>query len=62
MTNLKRGTRIEYTFAGGKVVQGRIVRQQPSHPEWFVCKLTDEAGEYSGSCHRDQLRVIDNRA
>jgi hypothetical protein len=58
--NLKRGTRIAYTCAGGKVVQGRIVRAAPL-PDWFVCKLTDEVGEYSGTCHREQLRVTDNR-
>jgi hypothetical protein len=58
--SLKRGTRIEYAHAGGKVVSGRILRKAPI-TDWFVCKLTDEVGEYSASCHREQIRVTDNR-
>ena len=59
---MKRGTRIEYTYALGKVVQGRIVRSYAPHmPEWFLCELVDTAGKYRVGCHTGQLRVVDNR-
>jgi hypothetical protein len=59
---MKRGTRIEYTYALGKVVQGRIVRPYSGEmPEWYLCKLTDKAGDYSVGCHIGQIRVVDNR-
>jgi hypothetical protein len=66
---MKRGTKIEFTYAGGKVVQGKIVqpRSNPLYsaqgPDlWFVVKLTDEAGEYGGCAHHSQIRNVDNRA
>lgn len=65
---LKRGTKIEYTYAGGKVVQGKIVKPQPINfytthgvDLWYVVRLTDEAGEYGGSVHFSQVRNVDNR-
>jgi hypothetical protein len=59
---MKRGTRIEYTYALGKVVQGKIVKPYAAHlPGWFLCKLTDKAGDYSVGCHVGQIRVVGNR-
>jgi hypothetical protein len=65
---LKRGTKIEYTYAFGRKVQGTIVKPQPInfHAKhgvdlWYVVKLVDEDGEYSGSVHYGQVRNIDNR-
>lgn len=59
---LKRGTRIEYTYALGKVVPGKVLRPYADWPGWFLCELTDEGGSYRGGCHVDQLRITDNRA
>jgi hypothetical protein len=60
---LKRGTRVAYSYAGGKVVSGIVVKQHKAEmADWFVLRLTDEAGTYCGSCHREQITVTDNRA
>jgi hypothetical protein len=63
MEVLKRGTKIEYTYAGGKKVPGKIVRYvKPEEVHglegWYVCSLVDEHGKYGGSCHVEQLRVV----
>ncbi|MEZ2132490.1 MULTISPECIES: hypothetical protein [unclassified Sinorhizobium] len=68
---LKRGTKIEYTFAAGKVVQGKVVKPQPvpfyGKPGidlWYVVKLADDSGVLSDkavSVHYGQVRNIDNR-
>ena len=60
-TNLKRGTRIEYTYAGGAVVAGKVIKPY-GELGWFLCELTDEGGAYRGGCYVGQLRVVDNRA
>ena len=61
-TTLKRGTRITYTYALGKIVSGKVIRPySPDMPEWFVCELTDEGGSYRGGCHVSQITVTDNR-
>lgn len=58
----KRRTRIEYTYAAGKVVQGKVLGPySPDMPDWYHCELVDEGGAYRGGCHVSQLRVIDNR-
>jgi hypothetical protein len=62
---LKRGTSVEYSHAGGKIVQGRI-KGAVAAPgfelgEWYRVSLSDERGSYSACCHKDQLRNIDNR-
>lgn len=58
---MKRGMRIEYAHAFGKVVAGKIIRAEKGRfAGWFVCRLFDEAGEYSACCWGGQLRVIDN--
>lgn len=60
---LKRGTRIEYTYAAGKVVSGKVLKPYaPDMPGWFLCELTDEIDTYRGGCWHEQLRVVDNRA
>lgn len=60
-TNLKRGTRIEYTYAGGKVVQGKILGDYASDmPGWYAAHLWDEHGKYGGGVHQSQVRVIRN--
>ena len=61
-TELKRNTRIEYTFAAGKVVQGKVVKAVAGMPGWFVARLWDEAGEFGGSIHVGQIRVVSNAA
>jgi hypothetical protein len=58
---LKRGTRVTYRYAGGKIVPGVIVKQHKDLSNWYVVRLTDEAGTSTGSCHRDQITVTDNR-
>jgi hypothetical protein len=59
---LKRGTRVTYRYAGGKIVPGVIVKQhKDDFADWYVVRLTDEAGTSTGSCHRDQITVTDNR-
>lgn len=59
---LKRGTRVSYRYAGGKVVPGKVLRPySPDMPEWFLLELTDEGGTYRGGCHREQITVTDNR-
>jgi len=69
----KRGQRIEFTYAGGKVVPGKIIGYQdmskvPFRPDlkgmvgWYAVTLTDEQGAYSGSVHEEQIRSVDNRA
>ena len=53
---MKRGTRIEYIYAAGKVVSGKILKPyHPDMPDWFLCELRDEHGTYRSGCHRDQL-------
>jgi hypothetical protein len=62
MTTFKRGTRITYTYAGGKVVSGKIVGPyDKAMPNWWRVELTDEAGTYRGGAHADQITVTDNR-
>lgn len=69
MSILKRGTRIEYTYAGGKVVQGKIVRHQdmdnvPGRPDlkgltgWYHVSLVDEHGPHQCSVHESQIEVV----
>lgn len=66
----KRGQKVTYTYAGGKIVPGRIVRYQdmdnvPGRPDlrgltrWWLVELTDEAGKHRGSCHQNQLRALE---
>lgn len=63
MSALKSGTKVSYTYAAGKVVPGTVVKRHRDMLDgnWYVLKLTDEAGTYRGSCHRDQIAVTDNR-
>jgi hypothetical protein len=62
VNGFKRGSRIEYTYAAGDVVPGRIVRPAGENmKDWFVCELTDKGGSYRGTCHASQLRIIGNR-
>jgi hypothetical protein len=62
MTNLKRGTRVTYTFAAGKVVPGKVLRPYAKDmPDWYLVELTDEQGTSRGGCHSGQLTVVDNR-
>lgn len=61
MSTLKRGTRITYRYAGGAVVQGKIIKPYAKNPDWYLCELTDEFGTHRGGCHREQLTVVDNR-
>lgn len=60
---IKGGTEIEYTYALGGTVQGRIVK--PSfkirEAQWYQVRLNDEAGEYGATVHESQIRIIDNR-
>jgi hypothetical protein len=59
---MKRGTRIEYRYAFGNVVPGKVLAPYAADmPDWFLCELEDEAGKYRGGCHVSQLRVTDNR-
>lgn len=65
---LKRGTKIEYAYAGGKIVSGKVVRVQPINfyakhgvELWYQVRLTDEHGEYGGTVHHGQIRNVDNR-
>jgi hypothetical protein len=61
-TKFKRGTRVEYTYACGAVVAGRILGPYcKAMPEWYRVELTDDHGTYRGGCHEQQLRVVDNR-
>lgn len=69
---LKRGTKIEYMFAGGKIVLGKVVKPQPvpfysKHgiDLWYVVKLADDNGVMSDkavSVHYSQVSNIDTRA
>lgn len=63
MTDLKRGTRVTYRFAGGKIVPGTVVKRHKDllDGQWYVLRLTDEVGTWSGSCHRDQIAITDNQ-
>ena len=59
---MKRGTRITYRYAGGKIVQGKIIKPYAKEmPDWYLCELTDEAGTIRGGCHREQITIVDNR-
>lgn len=61
-TELKKGTRITASYAGGKVVSGTILRPYaPDMPGWWLCQLVDEGGAYKSGCHRDQITITDNR-
>ena len=46
---------------GDVIVSGVIVRPYAGKPGWYLVKLTDEHGSYEGGCHRDQIRIVDNR-
>jgi hypothetical protein len=61
---IRKGSRIEYTYAAGKVVQGKIVKAAKvnGYDGWFVARLWDDAGEYGGCIHVDQIRVVSNAA
>ena len=59
---LKRNTRVTYTYAAGKIVQGKILGPYAKDmPEWFRVELTDEYGTTQGGCHIGQLKIVDNR-
>lgn len=59
---IKARTKVVYTFAAGKIVEGVVLRQHKGDMiDWYVVRMTDERGSFSGSCHVDQLRVTDNR-
>lgn len=65
---LKRGARIEYTYAAGKVVAGRVLGAEkiPSYSGigselWYRTQLLDERGAFKGLVHSSQVRSIDNR-
>lgn len=59
---LKRGTRITYRYAAGKIVPGKIIRPYThEQPGWYLCELTDEISTTRGGCHIDQITVTDNR-
>lgn len=60
-SKMKRGTRIEYTYAAGKVVSGKIIRPYGDMSGWWLCELTDEISTTRGGCHIGQIRVVDNR-
>jgi hypothetical protein len=59
----KRGQRIEYTYAGGKVVPGKVISIEKAARwrGWLVAELTDEHGSYRGCVHSGQCRSLDNR-
>lgn len=59
---IRKGARVEYTYAAGKVVTGKIVKAVTDHPGWFVARLWDEHGESCVSIHASQTRVISNAA
>ena len=62
--SLKRGMRVIYAYAGGKVVPGKVLRSySPDMPDWWLLRLTDpvDGTSIDGGCHRDQITVIDNR-
>ena len=63
MNDIKRGTRVTYRFAGGAIVLGVVVKRYKGllDGQWYVLRLTDEVGTWSGSCHREQITVTDNR-
>jgi hypothetical protein len=63
MAKIKRGTRIEYTYAAGKVVQGKILGPYCLEmPGWYRARLWDEGGEYVAGIHENQIRVVSNNA
>ena len=63
MAQIKRGTRIEYTYAFGKVVQGKILGPYSKDmPGWYSAKLCDEGGEYGGGINESQIRITSNDA
>ncbi len=63
MNSIKRGTRVTYRFAGGKIIAGVVMKHHKDmlDGQWYVLRLTDEVGTWSGSCHREQITVTDNR-
>ena len=59
---LRRGTRVSYRNAAGKIVLGVVLRQHPAPmADWYLLELTDEHGCFRASCHRVQITVTDNR-
>jgi len=62
MATLKRGTRVSYRYAAGKLLSGKIVKPySPDMPDWYVLDLTSECGSYRAGCHVEQITVTDNR-
>ncbi len=62
MLTLRRGTAVTYTFAAGKTVPGRVLREYAKDmPGWYLLEMTDEAGTFRGGCYSGQIRVTDNR-
>lgn len=62
MTEFRRGMRVTYRYAGGRIVQGKIIRPYSADmPMWYLVELTDEQGTYRGGCHAEQLERKDNR-
>jgi hypothetical protein len=61
--HLKRGTHVTYRFAAGKIVTGVVVKRHQGFldDQWYALRLSDEVGTWSGSCHREQITVTDNR-
>lgn len=67
---LKRGTRMEWTYALGKIVTGRVIREYRELAGWYLCEVSDDAGTYRGgfcAFNKDgspcsQFRITDNRA
>jgi hypothetical protein len=62
---LKRNTRIEYTYAGGAEVPGRILRKVPETEihgltGWYHVELTDDGGAYRCCVHEQQIRSLSN--
>jgi hypothetical protein len=62
---LKRNTRIEYTYAAGAVVPGRILAKVPESEinglaGWYRVELTDDGGAYRCCVHQQQIRSLSN--
>ena len=62
MAHIKRGTRVTYTYAAGKVVMGKVIRPYAKDmPGWYLVELTDEISTHRGGCWHAQLTITDNR-
>jgi hypothetical protein len=59
---LRRGAPIQYAYAGGKVVSGRVLGAYADDmPGWYRCELEDEHGKYASGCHIGQIRLLGGR-